>query len=47
MSKEDGYVWEIETLEMVIDNMKNGVTDTEFMVEWLLEVVNSIDGEDE
>ena len=46
MSKEDGYVWEIETLQTVIDNMKNGVTDTEFMVELLLNVVNSID-EDE
>ena len=43
MSKEDGYVWEIETLEMVIDNMKNGVSDTEFMTEWLLNVINSLE----
>jgi len=46
MSKEDGYKWEIETLEMVIANMKNDVTDSESMIEWLLNVVNSID-EDE
>lgn len=45
MSKEDGYVWEIETLQMVIANMENGVTDTEFMIEHLLNVINSIEDE--
>lgn len=43
MSKEDGYEWEIATLKSVIQNMENGVEDTEGLIEWLLEVVNSID----
>ena len=43
MSKEDGYVWEIETLKSVIKNMENGVDDTESLIDWLLEVINSID----
>ena len=43
MSKEDGYEWEIESLESVIKHMKNGGTDIEFMVELLLEVFNNIE----
>jgi hypothetical protein len=46
MSKEDGYEWEIATLKSVIQNMENGVEDTEGLIEWLLEVVNSIDEQD-
>jgi hypothetical protein len=46
MSKEDGYEWEIATLKSVIQNMENGVDDTESLINWLLEVINRIDGTD-
>ena len=47
MSKEDGYKWEIETLKSVIQNMENGVDDTEGLIEWLMNVVNRLDGDGE
>ena len=37
------YSWEIDVLKNVIGNMENGITDFDFLIERLVEVLDSVE----
>lgn len=41
------FSWEIDILSNVIENMKNGTTDTEFLLEQLTSVMDSVEDKEE
>jgi len=41
------YSWEIEVLKNVVENMKNGTNDFEFLMEQLNSVMDSVEGKEQ